>query len=1336
MAVAFVRTHTPVSIKTAGTTNIGVNISEVVPAGNLIVARIVYDNAATASKPLVSSIAKAAGETNNWVLLGQINSTSTTAGAFASGSMWAIRTTVSWPIAAYTVTLDTTTVMKATGAQEFSGVLATLRSTSGSAYSTTTTAASATTTGTTPSIGDLALGFTFGSNVATQQAGDTDTTGGQWNSIAISPIGSTGGNVNTNNFGIGQSKILSGANHQTYNNSAAMTAGNGSIVAVLQAAPVPAITQAAYQFFDDAGTESGAASLAAQNTAVTGNISNGDGFGVLRIRLQSTNAVAVDPWDDFQLQVERNASSIWVNVSVASSVAQAYNNPNLTGGGPTTNRLTGGTGSFVTGEVTEDGHVNDVGWGGNNYTELVYSLRIIAADLANGDTIRFRIIRNNDTVTMTYAVTPTINLVKIDPAITQAAYRFYADGTEIGSTALAAQDTAPSVNAGAGDTNVQLRVRMQSTTSAAVPISDDFQLQVEKNTSGTWTDVAVESLVADSHTVIAGSASPALASGFVGFAESFRGNGRKLIRGSFYMRRVGTPVTTSVTAQVFDSSTTWGTNGAPTGSALAISTAVAVSALPTTSGWVDFTFDGSLTLTNGTPYFLAVVANVSGADGSNCVLVAYNAAGSYGGNPAQSSGTWIVSGTPANDFLFVAAVASDNVVPYNSATLVGGAEATTNRLGAGTGSFEPGAVSENGLIEDAGWSANNYTEFLYSITLKQADLTDGDTLRFRVARNSGTTGMTYTQVPTVSIAAGPAPQTWGGSTGTAGAAGITGSMVGGETTWVSTSVAVIGATGITGEFFAPPPDQTWSGGSTATAGVTGVSNVFIGGAVTWTGGSTATSGVAGQTGAFVGGDVTWTGGSTGTIGATGISGEMYTPPADQVWGGALVATIGITGISGEFEHTAVPPQTWTGGSTATSGATGVTGAFVAGPITWTGGSTATAGVVGVTGSFTPGATTWTGGSMATVGAFGVTGSFVPSAVTWTGGSTGVAGIAGITGVFVGGATAWTGGSTGTVGATGVTGLFQAAPITWTGGSTATAGVAGLTGVWTGGPTAWSGSTGTSGVAGLTGVLTSEVTWLGSTGTSGVTGVSGSFVAGNTDWIGSTATVGALGASGNFSTTGSPQTWSGDNATAGVVGVSGAMVGSGTVAWADGSTGTVGVRGITAPFAPGGITWVGSTVTAGVAGISGAFTGGATSWAGSTATSGAAGITGTWSESFYPPQTWVGSVATVGVESTTGLFVGGATVWAGSIATIGIISFSGPFTPGPVVWEGNEVTVGALGITGVFIPAGVLWDGSAATVGVAGISAMWVGAEAIGHWNGQDFMEMQYEDTPVEEWMLV
>ena len=236
MAVAFVRSHGNSFIKVNGGTVY--LTTSLVPAGSLLVMAMVHDNTATANSPTASIISKGAGETNSWVLLGRATYPNAgTAGAFASGELWVIKTTVDWASGtSLSCQYTPTNTMKAQNLLEFSGAEATVRGTVGTAYSTTTTAANASTSSSTAVIGDLALGLLFGSNVAAAQAGSTHALGGTW-STPIG-VGSTGGNVATNNFGVAQYKTMNAAAFASMVNSAAMTAGNGSICAILQPALV------------------------------------------------------------------------------------------------------------------------------------------------------------------------------------------------------------------------------------------------------------------------------------------------------------------------------------------------------------------------------------------------------------------------------------------------------------------------------------------------------------------------------------------------------------------------------------------------------------------------------------------------------------------------------------------------------------------------------------------------------------------------------------------------------------------------------------------------------------------------------------------------------------------------------------------------------------------------------------------------------------------------------------------------------------------------------------------------------------------------------------------
>ena len=136
----------------------------------------------------------------------------------------------------------------------------------------------------------------------------------------------------------------------------------------------------------------------------------------------------------------------------------------------------------------------------------------------------------------------------------------------------------------------------------AIPSYADWQLQWESNASGTWLPVHRDVPV-DSYVATTGLAAAAMiqSSGRY-FAQQFQGNGAKLSRGTFWLRNIGTPVTTSLTAYLYASTTAFGTPF-PTGAALATSTPVAVSSIIPLPSYepIDFTFDGTFTLVQAPP---------------------------------------------------------------------------------------------------------------------------------------------------------------------------------------------------------------------------------------------------------------------------------------------------------------------------------------------------------------------------------------------------------------------------------------------------------------------------------------------------------------------------------------------------------------------------------------------------------------------------------------------------------------------------------------------------------------------------------------------------------------
>jgi hypothetical protein len=162
-----------------------------------------------------------------------------------------------------------------------------------------------------------------------------------------------------------------------------------------------------YRFYED-GTEAGSVAIAAQDTDITRTVISNSNV-LLRIRAQETNGGSGAATDDWQLQVSKNGGA-YADVTGASTNVKALNSANLTDGNATTNRLGAGTGSFVAGKISEDGLVDDLQVTASNYTELLYALTVVAADVANGDTLDFRVLLNGSTFASTF--TPTITVDK------------------------------------------------------------------------------------------------------------------------------------------------------------------------------------------------------------------------------------------------------------------------------------------------------------------------------------------------------------------------------------------------------------------------------------------------------------------------------------------------------------------------------------------------------------------------------------------------------------------------------------------------------------------------------------------------------------------------------------------------------------------------------------------------------------------------------------------------------------------------------------------------------------------------------------------------------------
>lgn len=193
------------------------------------------------------------------------------------------------------------------------------------------------------------------------------------------------------------------------------TVNSGSWAAVsivLREPPSTSITQAAYRWYSD-GTESGAPVLAAQDVNIEALESTAI-YG-LRLRLQETGGVSGAATDDYMLQYNRKNLG-WNNVTTTSAVVRSADTTNFVDGAATTNRLTAGTGAFVAGKCAENtsAGVVDLQITANNFTELLYAIQFVPADVVGNDFIDFRVMRNGAVLT-TYTLTPSFTITPPPP---------------------------------------------------------------------------------------------------------------------------------------------------------------------------------------------------------------------------------------------------------------------------------------------------------------------------------------------------------------------------------------------------------------------------------------------------------------------------------------------------------------------------------------------------------------------------------------------------------------------------------------------------------------------------------------------------------------------------------------------------------------------------------------------------------------------------------------------------------------------------------------------------------------------------------------------------------
>lgn len=364
--------------------------------GDLVIIRVGSDNASATTPTFTCSDGSANVYTNQ--RQGAVNAT---AAAGVAGAIFTCKATVARSIGTtMTITLSNAVAHKTAYGETYTGVDETLRVAAVSATGTAT-AASAGATAAGLVAGDIVFGMTANETRGTI-TGDSDTTNGSW-AAQTTVRSATSGSDATCVSVVGQYKVVTATGAQTYNVTAVAAEWFCACI-VLQASPPPAITQAAYRFYYD-GSEASSVALAAQDTVPTLDYTAGFSCFV-RIRLQLTTASGTSGTDDWQLEFDRNGANSWATPVGMTSVQ-------VSEGQATTNRLTGGTGSFVAGKVSLDRQVDNLAWSGNNYTELLFGFNLGPANVLHGDSIRLRVLYNGATTGMTYTVYPTFSVTKL-----------------------------------------------------------------------------------------------------------------------------------------------------------------------------------------------------------------------------------------------------------------------------------------------------------------------------------------------------------------------------------------------------------------------------------------------------------------------------------------------------------------------------------------------------------------------------------------------------------------------------------------------------------------------------------------------------------------------------------------------------------------------------------------------------------------------------------------------------------------------------------------------------------------------------------------------------------
>ena len=192
-----------------------------------------------------------------------------------------------------------------------------------------------------------------------------------------------------------------------------------------------------FRWYDDDGSESGSTVAGAEDATVDFTVA-ANLIKHLRVLVEETGGASGAGSDQWRLQYNKNGGG-WVNITNSSFNVRNQSASQLTDTAATTNRatdgLTDGSGSFIAGEQEDNGNFFEFRLTSNNFTEHVYGLQFTAADLADSDSIDFRVTINSSTFTHDATPNATINkFLAVTPGAASAVAAKIDPGVALGST--------------------------------------------------------------------------------------------------------------------------------------------------------------------------------------------------------------------------------------------------------------------------------------------------------------------------------------------------------------------------------------------------------------------------------------------------------------------------------------------------------------------------------------------------------------------------------------------------------------------------------------------------------------------------------------------------------------------------------------------------------------------------------------------------------------------------------------------------------------------------------------------------------------------------------------